>query len=155
MVDNLDKHITSDRLEIDWRFEDKIEVLTKLKILDRKAYDLIWHKLFENTLVGKFTRNKVSFKYFEQDDFNEDYNWTTKRLQEFENQEDEIILIWATGQAILTNLRTFIDNWDDFYYPSSDDLLVINLKRDWIINLAHDECFQFGKGMGLKASTQQ
>lgn len=149
MIDNLDNYITSDRIDIEWRFEDKKEILTHIKVLDRKAYDLIWDKLFENNIVDKFTLNKDRFKYFEEFDFNEDYNWTTNRLLDFENKDDEIILLWETGQAFLTNLQTFIDNWDDFYYPSSDDLLIINVKRDWIIYLAHYECFQFGKGIGL------
>ncbi len=148
MIDNLDKYVSSDNLDINWRFEGKREVLTQIKILDRKAYDLIWEKLFNDNIVGKFTLNEDRFKTFEAKDFNNDYNWTTTRLQEFKNKEDEIILVWADGQAILTNLQTFIDNWDDFYYPSSDDLLIINSKRDWIINLAHYECFQFGQGIG-------
>ena len=148
MIDNLDKYVSSDNLDINWRFEDKKEVLTQIKILDRKAYDLIWEKLFNNNIVGKFTLNEDRFKTFETKEFNNNYNWTTARLKEFKNKEDEVILVWADGQAILTNLQTFIDNWDDFYYPSSDDLLIINGKRDWIVNLAHYECFQFGQGIG-------
>lgn len=148
MIDNLDKYVTSDNLDINWRFEDKKEVLTQIKSLDQKAYEIIWDKLFNDNIVGKFTLNKDRFKTFEEKDFNDDYSWTTKRLLEFENREDEVILIWATGQAILTDLQTFIDNWEDFYCPSSDDLLIINSKRDWIIYLAHYECFQFGQGIG-------
>jgi hypothetical protein len=44
MIDNLDKYVSSDNLDINWRFEGKREVLTQIKILDRKAYDLIWEK---------------------------------------------------------------------------------------------------------------
>ncbi|WP_157198478.1 hypothetical protein [Mariniradius saccharolyticus] len=148
MIDNLDKYVTRDNLDINWRFEDKKEILTQIKILDRKAYDLIWEKLFHDNIVGKFTLNEDKFKTFEAKDFNNDYNWITARLHEFKNKEDDIILIWADGQALLTNFQTFIENWDDFYYPSSDDLLIINSKRDWIINLTHYECFRFGQGIG-------
>ena len=151
MIDKLENYVTSTNLEIDWRFEDKKEILTGIKILDKLAYELIWDKLFSNNIVDKFTLNRNKFKVFEEKEFKHDYSWTSTRLKEFANRKDEIILIWATGQAILTDLQTFINNWDDFYYPGSDDLFIINSKKDWIVNLTHYECFQFGHGVIIES----
>jgi hypothetical protein len=38
----------------------------------------------------------------------------------------------------------FCKYWDDFRYPSSDDLLVWSQQEDWFLYYGHHEIFEYG-----------
>lgn len=151
MIKDLEKHIISDKPDIAWRFEDKEYVLRKIRVLDREAENLIWDLLKTEKFLLPYELNKDKFKNFETIEFADNYESVTIRLREILETDEEIILTWASdGHSLLTDSMTFIDNWDDFFYPSSDDLIVINCSKDWIIYIAHFESFQFGQGIKTK-----
>lgn len=150
MIKDLEKHITLDKPGIDWRFDDK-EVLKKIKVVDKEAENLIWDRLKSDNFIQDYTLNKDKFEIFETIEFADNYDDVTIRLKELSIKNDKILLIWFSAQhTLLTDWKTFIDNWDDFFYPSSDDLIVINENWDWIIYIAHFESFQFGRGIKTK-----
>lgn len=148
MIIDLEKHITPEKPDIDWRFHGNEGVLTKLKAVDKQTGDLIWEKLKNENFISDYVLNRDKFEIFETIEFGDNYESVTNRLKELPKTNDKIVLTWFSVQhAILTDWETFVDNWDDFFYPSSDDLIVVNENWDWIIYIAHFESFQMGRGV--------
>lgn len=69
-------------------------------------------------------------------------------MHELPNDQD-VILTWVSGQTLTTSFNTFVDNWDTIFYPSSDDIFVIDENWKWVIYLAHFERFQIGRGINF------
>lgn len=137
-----------DKPDIDWRFDDKLEVLSKINVIDKAAESLIWDRLKADNFIADYTLNKKKFETFETIEFADNYDSVTNRLKELAQTNDNIVLTWFSAQhTLLTDWKTFTDNWDDFFYPSSDDLIVINETWDWMIYIAHFESFQLGRGI--------
>lgn len=146
MIKDLEKHTTFDTPDIDYRFDGKVTILKKIKVLDKEVENLIWDKLKSDNFVKDYSLNKDKFEVFEIIEFKDKYGLITKRLNELTKTNDKVILTWFSGQhTLLTDSKTFIENWDSFFYPSSDELIVINETWNWIIYIAHFESFQFGQ----------
>jgi hypothetical protein len=151
VINDLEKHITFDKPHIYWRFDDKLDVLNKIKVIDEAAASLIWDRLNTGNFITDYALNKDRFDTFETIEFADNYDSVTKRLKELAQTNDNIVLTWFSAQhTLLIDLKTFTDNWDDFFYPSSDDLVVIHKNWDWIIYIAHFESFQIGQGIKTK-----
>ena len=58
--------------------------------------------------------------------------------------ETEIIVSWDTSSCVVTTWNVFCKYWDDFCYPSSDDILVWSDSADWFLYYCHHEIFEFG-----------
>jgi hypothetical protein len=54
-----------------------------------------------------------------------------------------IIVYWAMGFAVQTIWETFATYWDDFCYPSSDDVVVWSLSAPWTLCYGHHEWFDY------------
>lgn len=59
--------------------------------------------------------------------------------------ESNLILIWDPRTAALVARRLFIDRWDDFWYPSSDDLSVLGTLGCWRIEMYHYGTFDYSE----------
>jgi hypothetical protein len=154
MIKDLEKHITSDKPDIDWRFDDNQNVLEKIKVVDKETENFIWDKLKGDGFILDYELNEDKFETFESIEFGDNYELVTTRLKQLlktTSNNDKVILTWFSARhSFLTDLKTFVDNWDDFFYPSSDDLVVITENWDWIIYIAHFESFQFGQRIKSK-----
>lgn len=151
MIKDLAKHITSKKPDIAWRFEDNEEVLENVKVVDKQTENLIWEKIKAENFIVNYSLNKGKFETLETMDFGDNYDLVTKKLKELPNTNDKIVLTWFSEQhTLVTDWKTFSENWDDFFYPSSDDLLVINENGHWIIYFAHFQSFQIGQGIKVE-----
>ena len=56
-----------------------------------------------------------------------------------------VILLWDESTAVLTEWDIFCDFWDDFCYPSSDDVVIYPCSGKWLLLYDHEETFQFGR----------
>ncbi len=147
MIENINKYITIESPEIAWRFLDNIDVIKDVQVLNTEVNNILWNKILESKIIKDFSLNKEKFESIEEILFKNEDDQVTKRFKELQNREDKVILLWAVGQALITKLETFVENWRDFFYPGADDLLIINTSQDWIIYISHFECFQCGKGI--------
>lgn len=147
MIENINKYITTENPEIAWRFQDNIGVLKDVQVLSIEANSILWNKILENKIIKDFSLNKEKFESVEEKLFDNEDDQVTKQLKEFKNKEDKVILLWDNSQALITNLETFVENWKYFFYPVSDDLLIINTSQNWIIYISHFKCFQCGLGI--------
>jgi hypothetical protein len=55
----------------------------------------------------------------------------------------DVLLLWDRQRAALVPRQLFVERWDDFWYPSSDDLTVIGSVGPWRIEMYHDGTFDF------------
>jgi len=56
-----------------------------------------------------------------------------------------VIVSWDNNLAALVKWKVFCEFWDDFCYPSSDDVAIFPLSEEWMLFYSHSECFDFGK----------
>src|SRR5262249_20190240 len=56
-----------------------------------------------------------------------------------------VVISWEQHIAIRTTWEIFTAHWDDFCYPSSDDVLVWPDSESWTLLYRHDQEFQFGR----------
>ena len=55
----------------------------------------------------------------------------------------EVLISWDARTALVTDWQTFIAHWDDFCYPSSDNVTIWPLDASWTLCYRHYEIFQF------------
>jgi len=56
-----------------------------------------------------------------------------------------VLLSWDREWAVSAPFVIFCDNWSDFFYPGSDDLVIFPLTEQWAIYFHHEEVFYFGR----------
>ena len=54
-----------------------------------------------------------------------------------------IVVSWSRDMAVVTLWRTFTAHWEDFCYPSSDDVSVWAPGAEWTLCYRHFEVFEF------------
>jgi hypothetical protein len=59
--------------------------------------------------------------------------------------DTNVLVSWSRDLAVHTPVELFIEYWDDFCYPSSDDVLVVALSGAWILRYTHWETMHFWK----------
>ena len=68
--------------------------------------------------------------------------WLNERLP---NPSEEIIVSWRQETAVLVPANLFVDRWDDFYYPGSDDLVSWPMDEAWCLFFHHEQQLLFGR----------
>jgi hypothetical protein len=64
------------------------------------------------------------------------------------NDDNELMLIWDRRTAVRVPRVLFVRRWDDFWYPSSDDLSVIGADGRWHLEMHHHGSFEFWNHAG-------
>jgi hypothetical protein len=54
-----------------------------------------------------------------------------------------VFVSWSENLAVETNWDIFIEYWDDFCYPSSDDVTIVPIAGGWRLIYHHYEQFEF------------
>lgn len=57
--------------------------------------------------------------------------------------ETKIIVNWSPDSSVITDTATFIKYWDEFCYPSSDDVSIYSEDESWLLQYFHFEAFSF------------
>lgn len=76
-----------------------------------------------------------------------DFSDTTKEkvlswLKNLPISKKIVYLYWVSPrEGIKLNFDDFAANYDELWYPSTDDVLVVDIDRRWIIVLNHEEIF--------------
>ena len=58
--------------------------------------------------------------------------------------EEQITVLWQRDIALRTTWELFTTRWDDFCYPSSDDVFVLPDSEKWVLRYHHEDIFFFG-----------
>jgi hypothetical protein len=64
------------------------------------------------------------------------------------DDEQSVVASWDDRTAVLTSWWVFRTYWDDFCYPSSDDVTVVPQSGEWLLWYDHEERFVFGRLRG-------
>lgn len=56
-----------------------------------------------------------------------------------------VIVSWDNRLAVLVKWKVFCEYWDDFCYPSSDDIMIFPISEEWMLFYSHSEYFVFGR----------
>jgi hypothetical protein len=54
-----------------------------------------------------------------------------------------VLISWDNQTAAVTEWYVFVEHWDDFCYPASDDVTVVPLAGGWTLCYRRYEVFQF------------
>src|SRR5688500_15641233 len=57
------------------------------------------------------------------------------------NLGEQVTVSWERNTALRTSWEFFTAHWDDFCYPSSDDVLVLPDGGGWVLRYHHEEIF--------------
>ncbi|MBI1176199.1 hypothetical protein GC207_02030 [bacterium] len=57
--------------------------------------------------------------------------------------QEEVFVCWSADTALRLPWTTFVQRWDDFCYPSSDDVTVFPQHGNWMLLYHHWEEFEF------------
>lgn len=60
---------------------------------------------------------------------------------------EKIVIDWGLRSAVQTTWEIFTRFWDDFCYPSSDDVEIYPPSGDWILLYHHWELFEWGRAV--------
>jgi len=149
----LSKDTTSiEEFNLRWRFtEEKYNLLSPedlskihplnedgTKVLDstidsldiRKGYEL--NKDYFTSIVELNMRNQTGVEI---------KNWLDQIQIE---PEKNIFLLWDSFGAAITKWHIFKKYYDDFFYPVSDDLTIVDESFDWTLYLFHEEVIYYG-----------
>ena len=129
--------------------------------------DARWNKLPANTLdsIQPLTESKAralcqySLAFEEQSGLIESLFESTARINTSGDESkirqwliacsldlnQTVVVSWDNKLAVLVRWEVFCGYWDDFCYPSSDDVAIFPLSGEWMLSYSHDEYFMFGE----------
>ncbi len=69
------------------------------------------------------------------------------------NLNETVIVSWDNNLAVLVKWKVFCEFWDDFCYPSSDDVAIFPSSEEWMSFYSHSEYFVFGQKLKRNVAT--
>ena len=143
------KKISIKDFTLNWRWTDpkynqfSNDELKKIIPLDTTIATEYYNEGISFLEKNSFTPAKDRFHKFENiqaTQFKEVQKWLNSKIT-----IDEIILSWDSNTAIIVNTNLFIEKWDDFCYPSSDDIVILLKTQNSIILYQHSEVFCYAE----------
>ena len=59
------------------------------------------------------------------------------------DSDRDVVVSWQREWAVVTDIELFVDHWESFCYPSSDDTSVWPESESWILQYSHDDTLRF------------
>jgi len=145
--------ISFEDFRLAWRWDEihnpdisleDIRQIKPLSILESKRINLIIDKYNEEKkIVGRFEPTDLFIASSDTnksvEKFSNDFNNLTKDFCE------NLIISWDQSTCIYTTKEIFVKYWDDFCYPSSDDIMIISELTNWVLFYYHYEECRFWK----------
>jgi hypothetical protein len=148
------KTTSMDSSPLKWRWTDPKyclmpeKDLNRIHPLDEESAKIVWEKSL--TFVCEENDFSPSPKLFKEIDSVEAVDkesvttWLRNKLE-----TSQIIVSWQPDSAVITDMDTFLKYWDDFCYPSSDDVSVWPENEAWVLNYSHEEVFWYGTALSV------
>lgn len=144
--------ITLNEFPLKWRWTDEKyqnftqEQLNLIQPLESQSAKII-HNIATSFLSEKENNNMVpnenifkNIDFINANDFEQTKIWLKNKID-----YSKIFISWSEEIAIITDSQLFLDYWDDFCYPSSDDVSIWTENENFIINYSHSDIFWYGK----------
>jgi hypothetical protein len=111
-------------------------------LTEAKAAEFNEHSL---EYLGNATLLRPKLTDIESLNVSDDHEAVRAWLQSKEiTPETRIAVSWDKANCVITLWRIFCKYWDDFCYPSSDDVLVWSQEENWVLYYCHHEIFEYG-----------
>ena len=141
---------TLDKFPLKWRWTEpqycilSNEELSLIEPLSEESAKEVWEKsLSFISRDSDFSPNRELFKEIceiECNDENDIEIWLKQRIQ-----AEKVIVSWQPDTAVIVSSKLFIEHWEDFCYPSSDDVSIWPFDEKWVVHYWHEEMFCYGK----------
>ena len=139
-----------EQFRLKWRWTDPKwnqlpeDALSQIRPLTKEKAQEFWQRNH-----GYIDASGLSDKMFESV-LRFDARWEIQKvcdwlLQQVSDRGLLVIASWESGVAVLVSWDVFCDYWNDFCYPSGDDVLVWPLSGEWAMFWYHEEMFFFGR----------
>lgn len=100
-----------------------------------------------NKVIDYFAVEDNLREHYTQTDWVSANSETDEEIERFRNQlttilknwNESVFVTWNRTTTIRTTKEIFIKYWDDFCYPSSDDVTIISEETNWIMFYRHFE----------------
>jgi hypothetical protein len=157
--DNIFEHVISmDNFNLNWRFTDeKYDKLPEqdiklLKPLNKAASTFLSEYISKINLHEDIPFKKNFFNTIENvtilDGNEKDIKkWLCERGLPFDKP---VFISWDKENAMIVPWKLLIKYFDSFYYPSSDDLTIIDRSLDWALLFSHWDEIYFGTKKAFK-----
>jgi hypothetical protein len=104
-----------------------------------------------NKIIDYFELESNLYKSFEPTDWIRTSSETLDLIKKFsddfkkltQNYNENLFISWNRKTCIYTTKDIFIKYWDDFCYPSSDDVTIISELTNWVYFYNHIEVGRF------------
>lgn len=133
--------------ELSWRWEkthnpvisvfEKAQIEPVSEIESKRLNKVIDYFEIEDNLSNDFIESDWIIANSEND---EKINTFRNKLTSILNSWNEnVIVTWNRTTTLKTTKEIFIKYWDDFCYPSSDDVTIISEETNWVMFYRHFE----------------
>jgi len=135
---------------LNWRFTEQHEIpaihLEQLIPLDKQAAKFLWDftmntQLFKDIPFKKDFFRTIDKAKIEIGNETEIKKWLYQRGFPFEKP---VFLSWDMQAAMIVPWKMLVKYHDAFYYPASDDLVVIDSSLTWALLFYHEDELYFG-----------
>src|SRR5262249_20941079 len=58
----------------------------------------------------------------------------------------QLVLVFAEDEAFRVPASLFLDNWQDMFCPSRDDVVILPVSGGWALFYCHEDEFEFARG---------
>jgi hypothetical protein len=138
------------RFALKWRWTDERyaslseKELARIKPLRAERAEEIWQlaiRMIDKT--QDFGVDSSVFDHIDRSPASEEVRpWLHARLPQ---GRVPVLVSWTNQWAVLTDSELFTDRWDDFCYPSSDNVTVFPLDQTWVLHYWHEEEFLYAQ----------
>lgn len=132
---------------LSWRWKDthspdiSAEEKAQIKVLSEGQSKSI------NKAIDYFERESNLLPAFEPTDWMIASSESDSHVERFRNElqqltqefNENVFISWNRSTVVYTTKEIFIKFWDDFCYPSSDDVTVISELTNWVLLYNHIE----------------
>ena len=145
---------TMEKFPLNWRWTDKKycllseDEIAQIRPFSPSSAKELWKKSLKLIDSSKeFSPSPELFESIEVIDSN-DTDKVTVWLKD-KMPSESIFVSWQPDTAVMTNTDLFIKYWDEFCYPSSDDVTIWPENEAWVINYWHYEKLCYGKSRNV------
>lgn len=143
-VDNKEV-IPLEDFELNWRWEkthspeitetEKAQIEPVSEVESKRLNKIIDFFEKEDNLNTSFTQTDWIGASSESDEKIEHFR--SKLTSIIEQWDERVIVTWNRTTTLRASKEIFLKYWDDFCYPSSDDVTIISEKTNWVMFYNH------------------
>lgn len=133
--------------ELSWRWnkshspnisEEEKELIRPLSKTESKRLNKVI-SYFENESNLKLKFTETDWIYAGAEDDDEILLFRSILSNILEGWNEDVIISWNRNTVVKTSKVIFLKYWDDFCYPTSDDVTIISKETNWVMFYNHIE----------------